>query len=222
MNTTIKALGSAVLLTAFMSSPAMAQLELSGGLVQVAPSSVNSDNLLLNGAELPSSVSDINGDNGYFLGLAYNINSEFSVGVTANMGLRHTVREAGLGIGDAGRFELEVFTATGKYRFPTEMALKPYFQAGVIHMHPREARATAEIKSGLATSDISLRVNRSTGFIAGAGAELWTSEKFGLFGEASYSWADTAASFKVDGATLRASGINVNPVVYRLGAIVRF
>lgn len=222
MNTTMKALGSAVLLTAFMSSPAMAQLELSGGLVQVAPSSVNSDNLTLNGVTQPTSVSDINGDNGYFFGLTYNIDSEFSIGATANLGLTHTVREAGLGIGDAGRFELEVFTLTGKYRFPTEMALKPYFQAGMIHMHPREARATSEIKTGLATNDISLRVNRSTGFIAGAGAEFWTTENFGLFGEASYSWADTAASFNVDGATLRASGIDVNPVVYRLGAIVRF
>lgn len=200
----------------------MAQLELSGGLVQVAPSSVNSDNLTLNGATLPSSVSDINGDNGYFIGLAYNIDSEFSIGATANLGLRHTAREAGLGIGDAGRFELEVFTLTGKYRFPTEMAFKPYFQAGMIHMHPREARATSELKTGLATNDISLRVNRSTGFIAGAGAEVWASEKVGFFGEASYSWADTAASFKVDGATLRGSGIDINPVVYRLGAIVRF
>lgn len=222
MNTTIKALGSAVLVTTFMSSPAMAQLELSGGLVQVAPSSVNSNNLLLNGAELPSSVSDINGDNGYFLGLAYNIDSEFSVGMTANVGLRHTAREAGLGIGDAGRFELEVFTLTGKYRFPTEMALKPYFQAGMIHLHPREARATAELKSGLATDNITLRVNRTTGFLAGAGAEMWVSENVGIFGEASYSWADTAATFKVDGATLRASGIDVNPLVYRVGATVRF
>lgn len=222
MNTTIKTLGSAVALTAFMSTPALAQLELSGGLVQVAPSSVNSNDLTLNGVTLPSSVSDINGDNGYSFGLAYNIDSEFSVGVTANLGLRHTAREAGLGIGDAGRFELEVFTLTGKYRFPTEMALKPYFQAGVIHMHPREARATSEIKTGLGTNDITLRVNRSTGFIAGAGAEVWTSENFGLFGEASYSWADTAASFDVGGATLRASGIDVNPVVYRLGAIVKF
>lgn len=222
MNTTIRVMGSAVLLTAFMSSPAMAQLELSGGLVQVAPSSVNSDNLTLNGAELPSSVSDINGDNGYFVGLAYNIDSEFSIGATASLGLRHTAREAGLGIGDAGRFELEVFTLTGKYRFPTDMAFKPYFQAGMIHLHPREARATSEIKSGLGTDNITLRVNRSTGFIAGAGAEVWASESVGFFGEASYSWADTAATFKVDGATLRASGIDVNPVVYRLGAIVRF
>ncbi|MDO8909857.1 MAG: OmpW family outer membrane protein [Pseudohongiella sp.] len=222
MNTTIKTLGSAVILATFMSTPALAQLELSGGLVQVAPSSVNSNDLTLNGVTLPTSVSDINGDNGYFVGLSYNIDSEFSIGATANLGLTHRVREAGLGIGDAGRFELEVFTLTGKYRFPTEMALKPYFQAGVIHLHPREGRATSEMKTGLGTDNIGLVVNRSTGFIAGAGAEIWSSERLGFFGEASYSWADTAASFSVDGATLRASGIDVNPIVYRLGAIVRF
>lgn len=222
MKTQIMSLGAAAVLAASLSAPAMAQMELSGGLIQVAPSSVNSNELTLNGAAVPSSISDINGDNGFFLGLAYNIDSEFSVGLTASQGLVHTVREAGLGIGDAGRFDLEVFTLTGKYRFPTEHAFKPYFQAGVIHMHPREARATVEMKNGMNTNNISLRVNRSTGFLAGAGAELWASEKFGWFGEVSYSWADTAASFKVDGATLRGSGIDINPVVYRLGAVVRF
>lgn len=65
-------------------------------------------------------------------------------------------------------------------------------------------------------------VKHSTGFDTGAGAEERASERVGLYGKASYSWADTAASFKVDGATLRASGIDVNPVVYRQGTIFRF
>ena len=218
----IKTIVAVAAVSAGVSTPALAQIELTGGLVQVAPSSVNSNNLTLGGAALPSSVADINGDNGFYFGLNYNINAEFSIGATANLGLVHTASEAGLGIGEAGRFDLEMYTLTGKYRFPTEFALKPYFSAGLVHLHPREARATAGLKAGLGTNDISLRVNRATGWMAGAGAELWASERIGLFGEASYSWVDTAATFNVAGATLRGSGIDVNPVIYRLGAIIRF
>ena len=218
----IKTLVAVAAVSAGVSAPALAQIELTGGLVQVAPSSVNSNNLTVNGVAVPTSISDINGDNGFYVGLNYNINSEFSIGATANMGLVHTVREAGLGVGDIGRFDLEMFTLTGKYRFPTEYALKPYFQAGLVHLHPREARATVEAKNAAGTNNINVRVNRSTGWLAGAGAEIWTSERVGLFGEVSYSWADTAANFNVNGVNVRGSGIDVNPVIYRLGAIVRF
>jgi len=55
----IKTLVAVAAVSAGISAPALAQVELTGGLVQVAPSSVNSNNLTLNGAALPSSVSDI-------------------------------------------------------------------------------------------------------------------------------------------------------------------
>jgi|SRR5690606_23742940 len=217
-----KTLAAVAVVSAGISAPALAQIELTGGLVQVAPSSVNSNDLNVNGVAVPTSVSDINGDNGFFLGLNYNIDSEFSIGFTANSGLVHTIREAGAGVGDIGRFDLETYTLTGKYRFPTESAVKPYFQAGVVHMEPRKERATVELKNAVGSNNIDIQVNRATGFLAGAGAELWTSERLGFFGEVSYSWIDTAATATVGGTTARASGIDINPVIYRLGAVVRF
>jgi hypothetical protein len=76
MKSVTLALGSTLLL---MSAATQAQFEVNGGVTYVSPQSVSSSQLSLNGAELPSRVSNINGNTGWFVGGAYNFNEEVSV-----------------------------------------------------------------------------------------------------------------------------------------------
>ncbi len=219
---TVTGAASATAIAMMFSTSAVADIELSGGFVQVAPNSVSSNELTLDGAGLGSRVTDIDSNNGWFVGASWRFNPMLSAGITYSSALTHSATESGLGIGNVGRFELDVLTATAQYRFTEDGPIRPYVQAGLIHLMIGSERPSPELISALGTSDISLSISDATGWLVGAGLDVWTTENVALFGEISYAGVETNARYNVGGADLRGRSIDVDPFVYRLGVRYRF
>jgi outer membrane protein len=136
--------------------------------------------------------------------------------------LKHRVSESGLGIGNVGRFDLDVWTLNGKYRLLPRSEVNPYLQAGLIHIRPGSERASAGLRAGLGTNNISMQVDSATGWSLGAGLDVWLSDTMGAFGEVSYNRVKTDAAYNVAGSDLRARSIDADPLIYRAGLMFRF
>lgn len=219
-----KLLTTALFTSGLLAAPAMANLSVNVGAINVNPDSGTS---YLN--EIPTAGVSVDSNTQLGITFDYAINDNWVIELVAATPFSHdisgegTIGDLAIGGTNIGSTKHLPPSLFAQYHFGSAGdKFRAFVGAGVNYTIFFDSEAGADLKAVLGTDDVELELSNSFGLAGQVGANYMINEKWGVHVMASYIDIDTEAEVFANGQKALTSDVAIDPFVFMLGAKYKF
>ncbi|WP_372766899.1 OmpW family protein [Pseudoalteromonas sp.] len=219
-----KLLTTALFTSGLLAAPAMANLSVNVGAINVNPDSGTS---YLN--EIPTAGVSVDSNTQLGITFDYAINDNWVIELVAATPFSHdisgegTIGDLAIGGTNIGSTKHLPPSLFAQYHFGSAGdKFRAFVGAGVNYTIFFDSEAGADLKAVLGTDDVELKLSNSFGLAGQVGANYMINEKWGVHVMASYIDIDTEAEVFANGQKALTSDVAIDPFVFMLGAKYKF
>lgn len=217
-------LGATLITASALSAAQVNAYEAGQIIVRAGPANVNPDasstQISLGGTALAGTSVDVEDDTQLGITLTYMLKDNIGVSLLASTPFAHDIKESGVGVVNVGSTKHLPPTLTFQYypEFGSD-SFQPYVGAGVNYTKFFSEEASSELSGALGNASVSL--DDSFGLALEVGADFAINDKWSVNAAIWMIDIDTDARITTDAGLIEV-GVEIDPMVYMIGAAYRF